>query len=52
MMFLSYAAQALSRDEFSKCFEPRPTRKPKSILLYWLYLLGVLVRYGILFPIR
>ena len=51
-MFLSYAAQALSKDEFSQCFEPQPTRHPKHPLFYWLYVLGGLFRYGILFPIR
>lgn len=51
-MFLSYAAQALSRDEFSKCFEPRPTVQPKGTILYWLYIAGLAIRYGILFPLR
>ena len=52
MMFLKYAAQALSRDEFSRCFEPQPTVKPRNFVLYWLYLVGIGIRYGILLPIR
>lgn len=52
MMFLSFAAQALSHDEFSRCFEPKPTIQPSDHLLYWLYLLGMGIRYGVLFPVR
>lgn len=52
MLFLSYAAQALSRDEFSKCFEPKPTVQPNSAPLYWIYVAGIAIRYGFLFPIR
>lgn len=53
MNFMALAAQALSQDEFSKCFEPKPVaHHPGLSLRYLVYLAGMLIRYGILFPIR
>jgi len=52
MMFITLAIQAISQDEFSKCFEPKPLPRPTSYLHYYLYLIGGLIRYGILLPIR
>ncbi len=51
--FLSFAARALSRDEFSRCFEPGPASEmPRRASLAALYVAGVGVRYGVLFPLR
>ncbi len=52
IMFLTYAAHALAGDEFSECFEPKPTIMPQNALLYAIHLGGMAIRYGILFPIR
>lgn len=52
MTFITLAIQAISQDEFSKCFEPKPLPRPSSYLHYYLYLVGSLIRYGILFPLR
>lgn len=52
MQFVALAAQALSRDEFSKCFEPQPISQPRSRPLFAIYLVGWLIRYCVLLPIR
>lgn len=53
LIFLTLAAQALSQDEFSKCFESKPRyQPPKNQTFYLLWLLGVAFRYGVLLPLR
>lgn len=53
MVFLSYAAQALAKDEFYQCFEPEPIQpSPTHPILFLFYVVGVFIRYCILFPLR
>lgn len=50
---MQMGAQALCQDEFSKCFEPRTVERPPSLSLgYLVYMVGMSVRYGVLFPMR
>lgn len=51
--FLTMAAHALSRDEFSQCFEPKAsTEIPETLFLQIIYFSGLAVRYLVLFPLR
>ncbi|KAL2651156.1 hypothetical protein R1flu_019284 [Riccia fluitans] len=50
---LSEAASAIIDDSFTRCFKSNPTEPWNwNIYLFPLWCLGVIVRYGILFPIR
>eukprot|EP00002_Diphylleia_rotans_P010760 TRINITY_DN2130_c0_g1_i4.p2 TRINITY_DN2130_c0_g1~~TRINITY_DN2130_c0_g1_i4.p2 ORF type:complete len:268 (-),score=48.06 TRINITY_DN2130_c0_g1_i4:722-1525(-) len=50
---LTECTQAMVEDEFTKCFASTPVpRWNWNIYLYPLWLLGVVFRFGILFPIR
>ncbi|KAI9332316.1 hypothetical protein DFJ73DRAFT_63432 [Zopfochytrium polystomum] len=52
--FINLAAQAISQDEFSKCFVPKPrTRWTLQLVLFTpVYTLGWIFRYAVLFPYR
>lgn len=53
MMFMSLAAQSLSQDEFSKCFEPKPLKQPDlNGIKFVLWCVGVFIRYCVLLPLR
>ncbi|KAJ3105033.1 hypothetical protein HDU97_008641 [Phlyctochytrium planicorne] len=53
LAFISYGAQAISQDEFSKCFVQKPrTKFSLELLTVPLYCIGWLFRYFFLFPYR
>ncbi|KAJ3219996.1 hypothetical protein HDU67_007729 [Dinochytrium kinnereticum] len=53
LAFISYGAQAISQDEFSKCFVQKPrTRFSLELLTVPVYCLGWIFRYFFLFPYR
>lgn len=59
MGFISFAAQALAQDDFTKCFEPKRLEHEFdlvssvwSAIVFPLYAIGVLIRYAVLLPLR
>lgn len=57
--FVSFAAQALAQDDFTKCFEPKRSEhvfdlasSVWSAIVFPLYAIGVIIRYAVLLPIR
>eukprot|EP00842_Homolaphlyctis_polyrhiza_P006141 jgi/Hompol1/6528/HPOL_003646-RA len=53
LSFMSYAAQAIAQDEFSKCFTQKPRNSFRTLLFSGpVYLADGFVRYFILFPAR
>lgn len=57
--FVSFAAQSLAQDDFTKCFEPKRSEHVFdlasslwSAIVFPLYAIGVIIRYAVLLPIR
>ncbi|KXS20853.1 acyltransferase-domain-containing protein [Gonapodya prolifera JEL478] len=52
LAFIAFGAQAIAQDEFTKCFASKPPPQYSFTPRDTLKLLGAVVRYGILFPLR
>jgi glycerol-3-phosphate O-acyltransferase 3/4 len=52
VMFMNLAIQAISQDEFTKCFEPRNSKMSWSPMKSMMTVLSLVTRYLVLFPIR
>ena len=52
-MFLTLAAQSIAADDFTVCFEPRQLKANNHQgWIKYLWMVGVVIRYGVLFPLR